>query len=81
MDEFDECILQSRMDAPLSVIKPEGYINNEELFHVYCLKKDGFTKEMAQMIKRLVDDCEKLLLEVKTDKNKNIMKVKIFEYY
>lgn len=74
--ELAECQLRPSLREPYEVIDMErGYVNFDEIYHIYQIKCKPVSEARRHIIEKLMDNCQELLKELKVEQKKEILKV------
>lgn len=70
------CRLRPSISEPfLPIDLKQGYVNFDEIYHFYHIKRKPISEPRRQIIEKFLDDCEKLLNELEFERKKEIKKV------
>ncbi|KAK6112106.1 Protein prenyltransferase alpha subunit repeat family protein [Brugia pahangi] len=80
-DEIAECHLRPSLGEPYEIIDMEsGYVNFDEIYHIYHIKCKPVNEARRIIIEKLMDNCQELLSELKVEQKQEILKWPLLTY-
>uniref|UniRef100_A0A183EJF2 Leucine-rich repeat-containing protein 9 n=1 Tax=Gongylonema pulchrum TaxID=637853 RepID=A0A183EJF2_9BILA len=79
--EIAECAVRPSISEPYRVVNlSEGYVNFDEIYHFYHIKRKPIAESRREIIEKFMDNCEKLLKELEFERKKETMKWPLYMY-
>ncbi|KAL3989649.1 Protein prenyltransferase alpha subunit repeat family protein [Acanthocheilonema viteae] len=79
--ELAECQLRPSFGEPYQIIDmKQGYVNFDEIYHIYHIKCKPINEGRKQIIEKLMANCQELLKELKVEQKKEILKWPLLTY-